>query len=491
MIHLFLLLLILFNPCAFALDEAKVPVPLTSDSLKILNVSLSQDKNRSRLIIELNKPVEKAPPFMAVLQTVTFDLNAEYSAEKHGGEDKILEILSENQEDFITNIALRKNDSNINFEIKRKYFSPVTFKKQNDPPALIVELERNYFLKESSIIKPGVIKHTIRSEIERGPVVANAIELDLDNKNISFKVALPDRKKIKGKETLSNLVKSEMAFAGINANFFDVKAGNPLGALITDGSWVTGPIYNRPAIGFNEKNKPFVDKVMLVGKVNVYRGFRKKLVSMFEIDGLNTPFGLYNRVGYFTKDFDEIFTIPKHKEAVLVVKGCIKKIKGDSLEIPEDGYALLVSDIYHFNKIKRKDCLSINWVSDPDWSHITEAVSGGPYLIKHGDVFIDLEEEKFKFTQKDTFAPRSAIGIGKNGKLFLVTVDGRRNGYSVGVTFEELAKILKNLDIKEAINLDGGGSSTLVLDNEIINSLSEHHERKISNALLVFYKQDN
>ena len=105
----------------------------------------------------------------------------------------------------------------------------------------------------------------------------------------------------------------------------------------------------------------------------------------------------------------------------------------------------------------------------------------------------DLMEKILRILEKTyygdvRFDSGSAIGIGKNKKLYLIAVDGRHNGYSVGVTFQELAQILKKLDLKDAINLDGGGSTTLVADGQIINTLSEHHERKVSNALLIFYK---
>ena len=105
-----------------------------------------------------------------------------------------------------------------------------------------------------------------------------------------------------------------------------------------------------------------------------------------------------------------------------------------------------------------------------------------------GEVYVDDQNQRFKFAVRETFAPRSAIGIGKDEKLYLIAVDGRKPDYSVGLTLKELAEILKKLDLQEAINLDGGGSTTLVADGGIINTLSERHERKISNALLIFYK---
>lgn len=483
-----LFILVLFPLPLFALDDfiGARNLELGSSGVnKILNVELVQDKDKSQVIIEFSKPLEKLPVLMSTLETVTFDVDSVYEE----NEKKKNEIISDSPENsFINKVSWVKNSSSTSFEVKRLHFCPVEFKKDPEQNLLIVEFPRKYFVKESTVLKPGVIKHFIRTEVERGPIVANALEIDLSNKNISLKSVLPNKNKIKGKETLSKLVKSEMAFAGINANYFDVKVGNPLGALITDGSWVTGPIYNRAAIGFTENNDVFIDQVKLVGKASVYRGFRKKLHSMFEIDGLNIPFGLYKKVGFFTSDFDSELSLPKGKEAILIKEGCVKKIGSHSIDIPEDGYVLLSSDIYHFDELKKKDCLKITWESIPDWSSVTEAISGGPYLIMNGEIYVDQEEQRFSFAKKDAFAPRSAIGLGNKGKLFLVAVDGRKFGYSVGATFQELAEILKKLNLKEAINLDGGGSTTLVANGEVINTLSEHHERKISNALLIFYK---
>jgi len=499
---LFFLFILLFSSPAFALDDIRffIPDSIKEENipLKIINIDISQDKDKSQLFIEFTKSTDKVPSLMSTLETVTFDLDIPYKEPEELGE-KIkktdlngqvrYEIIPEEENAFLNSISWTANGNITSFEIKRKHFSPGNFKKINYQNLLVLEFPRNYFVKESSTLKPGIIKHFIRAEVERGPIVANALEIDLENKNISIKVGMPSKQKIKAKQSLSTLVKVEKAFGGINANFFDVKAGNPLGALITDGLWVTGPIYDRVAIGFTEDKKVFIDKAMLTGNVTVIRGFRKKVISMFEIDGLNTPFGLYKKVGYFTTDFDTELHIPKHRDAFIVNEGCIKKIDGGTIEVPQDGYVLLPSDVYHFDKLKRKDCLRVDWINNPSgWANVTEAVSGGPYLIKDGEIFVDESAQKFRFGSKDAYAPRSAIGIGKNKKLYLIAVDGRHNGYSVGVTFQELAQILKKLDLKDAINLDGGGSTTLVADGQIINTLSEHHERKISNALLIFYK---
>lgn len=470
----------------------------TKDPAIITKVELHQSNKSSKVEIRFTELPDKVPDLMASLQTVSFDLNA-ILPEKKRKRVKKNKLTNEeyviNSTNFINKVQLYPGNKITTFEIKRQYYSPVKFLRQESPPALIVEFPRNYFEKESVQLKPGIIKHLIRTENNRGPIVLHMLEIDPSNKNISFKVGMPNvgtglapaPYKIKGKEALTQIVKEQMAFAGINANYFDVKLGNPIGTLITDGTWITGPVYDRVAIGFSEDNKVFIDQVMLVGSVTTHRGFRRKFRAMIEIDGLNTPLHLYNKVGLFTRNWDERIDLPKGKVALVIKNGSVKKIEDESVEIPEDGY-IIVGNENHLDSIKKRDRLKIEWKSNPDWSEVKEAVSGGPYLVMNGEIYVDQEKQRFKYSAKETFAPRSAIGIDTNGKLFLIAVDGRKPGLSVGVTLKELAEILKKLDLQEAINLDGGGSTTLVADGEIINTLSERHERKISNALLIFYK---
>ena len=256
-------------------------------SVVITKVELHQSNKSSKVKIRLTEPLDKIPDLMASLQTVSFSLNAVLPEKKrkHVKKNKLTDkeyVI--NSTNFINKVQLFPNSDGTTFEIKRQYFTPVNFVNQEDPPALIVELPREYFQKESVELKPGIEKHLIRTVNNRGPIVLHILEVDLSNKNISFKVGMPGVRadfklapyKIKTKETLAQIVKDQMAFAGINANYFDVKLGNPIGTLITDGTWITGPVYDRVAVGFSEDNKVFIDQVMLIGDITAYRGFRRK-----------------------------------------------------------------------------------------------------------------------------------------------------------------------------------------------------------------------
>ncbi len=112
-------------------------------------------------------------------------------------------------------------------------------------------------------------------------------------------------------------------------------------------------------------------------------------------------------------------------------------------------------------------------------------MGGGPWLVKDNSEFIDYAEEKFN----DSFAlkrhPRTAVGATSDGKLLMVTVDGRQ-AISRGATLPEMSAIMRRLGAVNAINLDGGGSTAMSVRGIVVNSPSEGIQRLVANALLVF-----
>ena len=124
----------------------------------------------------------------------------------------------------------------------------------------------------------------------------------------------------------------------------------------------------------------------------------------------------------------------------------------------------------------------------PDWLEegVVYAVGGGPRLVKDGKANVTSLQEQFKADVARGRAPRTAVGVTDDGKLLLVAVTGRQAYYSIGVTLEELADIMIELGAKDAMNLDGGGSSTMVVRDFVMNTPSDGRERKVADAILVF-----
>src|SRR3989338_4723451 len=107
--------------------------------------------------------------------------------------------------------------------------------------------KQDKYHSERTKIVDGIYKHYIKTSTARGPVIVNALEVELKHKNISIKVGISDKESIRhNKNTLAQLVKSGMSIAGLNANYF-TEDGIPIGVLIQDESWISGPLFNRVA----------------------------------------------------------------------------------------------------------------------------------------------------------------------------------------------------------------------------------------------------
>lgn len=116
---------------------------------------------------------------------------------------------------------------------------------------------------------------------------------------------------------------------------------------------------------------------------------------------------------------------------------------------------------------------------------VTDAVSGGPALLKNGSNSITAYQEAFFGPAGTEHHPRTAAGISEDGDLLLLVIDGRQRA-SRGVSFTELAGILKSLGAVDALNLDGGGSSTLVVNGELLNRpAGGTFQREVVSALAV------
>ena len=111
------------------------------------------------------------------------------------------------------------------------------------------------------------------------------------------------------------------------------------------------------------------------------------------------------------------------------------------------------------------------------WPDVFDAVGGDPILLLDGaqtPVCVSCARQ-----------PRTAIGVTADGKILLVVIDGRQPRWSRGATLGELRNTLRDLGAVDALNLDGGGSSEMVVKGEVVNRPSDGRERRITNAVLI------
>jgi Phosphodiester glycosidase len=125
---------------------------------------------------------------------------------------------------------------------------------------------------------------------------------------------------------------------------------------------------------------------------------------------------------------------------------------------------------------------------------LAAAIGGGPRLVARGRVRVRASAEGFAPLSAPWFYgsfvagrhPRTLAGVRADGRLLLVTVDGRQPGWSAGVTLPEAARVMRSLGARDALNLDGGGSTAMAVRGRTVNRPSDRGgERRVSDALVV------
>jgi uncharacterized protein YigE (DUF2233 family) len=263
------------------------------------------------------------------------------------------------------------------------------------------------------------------------------------------------------------------AVAAINGNFY-TEAGLPVGLVVIDGRVISAPIPRRPVFAITSRGRPWIGTTEFVGRVITDSG------ATIPISAVNRP-PRWGGVALYTPEFGPL-TFPQ--ALVVIVRG--DRVVGFSSGrpiIPTDGYALAAAQSQQFllTSLRRGQPVKLDMVLSPDG--IQHALQGGPRLVRGGQVTIPYEWEGFGpgFTYIRT--ARSAVGITRSDKVLFVTVD-RRSPTSSGMNLPELASLMLGLGTRDAMNLDGGGSATLVVGGRVVSALPAGGERTVSSVLV-------
>lgn len=329
-----------------------------------------------------------------------------------------------------------------------------------------------------------------------GPWFINALRIDLALATPKIVHALDEGV---GLETVSSLAARHGATAATNGGYFRIAGtyrGDSIGLLVLDRDLISEPNNERAALGLidaGSKTEVVFGHLRFSGEISV--GSMKHSVQ-----GLNRPLSADELIIFTPKFHHTTLTNPEGIEIVVRRNrvASIGDLKGSSA-IPVDGYVISAvgkSREWLKTKVRKGSRIAFSWhlesvepADKTDWRSAYSLVSGGPQLIKSAKVAITDKQEKMAAGFATDLHPRTAIAKSDSGKLLLVTVDGRQPGISMGMSLYMLADLLLELGAVEAINLDGGGSTTMVIHSKIVNKPSDQAgERPVSDAILIFPK---
>ncbi|MDD2715166.1 MAG: phosphodiester glycosidase family protein [Candidatus Wallbacteria bacterium] len=325
----------------------------------------------------------------------------------------------------------------------------------------------------------GLNYYCLKNQKFDGPLVIHILMMDLSNPQRKIKIVLAGDKSNE-RNTLTAICRSAKPLAAVNGTYFGKETGT-LGILMSNRELLSVPLKSRTAFGITADRREIWGNPVFKGMVE----FRESGRS-YSLDGINQCTSRSQLVLY-THDFGTFTPVqPGCREFVILRDTVFGLGEGGSL-IPPGGYVLGAYGDYaeSLKSVSLLEHVKVMSGLDYRWSFAEYAIGGGPRLLRDGKLCPFEDREQFQNDILVGRAPRTALGTIDN-KIVMVVIDGRQPDYSIGVTLEELAEIMLNLGCKNALNLDGGGSATIVVNNQLMNRPSDGRERPINNALLLY-----
>jgi hypothetical protein len=325
---------------------------------------------------------------------------------------------------------------------------------------------------------------------------------------------------VTGLQTMSPMARNEFAkggIAGTNGGYWiDRPSGNPNGLHVQDGRMVGsnasadgGGLRSRSALGIDQTGVLALDRIA-VEQILTLPGGRVPITFM------NRAWALGNDVILYTNLYGRSFPVPAGSTLVITeelrpassgrsantVRRVVRPAADTTAAVEAGTSAILVNrsalpagspDAAALAALSAGDRVGVETSvlpvgTDPSrWTALSGALPAGGTLLRNGSIPGTTEwyGEAFRSGHFSSRHPRTAIGRTPAGEALLLTFDGRQAGWSVGLTGTELAQVFQQLGATEAVNLDGGGSTTMTIGGEIRNRPSQVG-RSVASGLFVY-----
>ncbi len=361
-----------------------------------------------------------------------------------------------------------------------------------------------------------------------GGAAVYVAEMDRTATNLRFDIELANDQ-ILGRETITGATRRLMKrdilpLAGVNGSFgirgdSYGRGGMTFNLHIQNGELVSIPIarnrwgYSPPSpwgetsFGVTPDGEFLMDSVQLNGELHIDNGSRDTL----PINAINQICDSYAPVVLYTPRFGHRtltrrayeFTLKKLKLPVTgkyTSRFVVTQVnrRGDSV-IPSDGVVLAIEPRAGrdwLGKINESTTGTLEIALTPKkWQQVQQGIGGNLRLVRDGKIEPELlafaasyGRTAYEHRNGASRHPRSALGFNDD-KLFLIAIDGRQPGYSMGMTLYDMGKFFSELGIKHAINFDGGSSSALWAFGKVVNSPAHGYERRIFNVAMIRAKK--
>jgi Phosphodiester glycosidase len=316
------------------------------------------------------------------------------------------------------------------------------------------------------------------------------LEIDSRQQGIKFRPMLSIEPNLVGTNHLIKFAPTTPVVAAINGGYFNRNNRMPLGAIKRDGKWLSSPVLNRGAIGWNDKGKIQIARLQMQETLTTSTGNRIPVLALNSAY-VQSGFSRYTSewgTTYSPIQADElIFTVEYTSRARTELRQVTQITPGNAIgsinaPIPKSGYLLVLR-----GQIELSGSLPIGTnltlqqqITPPEFDKYAQIMAAGPWLVQAGKVVLDAKGENFGANFSKEAAVRSAIGSTATGNIILVAVHLNPGGK--GPTLAEMAQLIQQMGAVDALNLDGGSSTSLYLGGQLVDRASATAAR-VHNAI--------
>lgn len=353
---------------------------------------------------------------------------------------------------------------------------------------------------EITTVAPDARHIILRASNSNGKQNINAVEFDPQNPYTVLRAGL-SAGYVYSTQTVNTIANNmsdtfggDTAVAAINADFFTFGVGVPHGVFIDEGKILSTPPQYSAAFGLTYDNEPFVvrhgtilDKIFRIDGVLV----DVSGINMTHTSGADSLMLYTADYARGTKTGTETYELRCRVNSGEVRHGdtisfTVEEIHDAVGNTPlGDGYVVLSAQGAKIDDVKKLnvgDTLEMTFRFNEFWSNVKFAVGGNELLLQNGEIYS---------TSDKSNQPRTSIGIRKDGTVVMATFDGRGAGNAVGMSYQTAAEAMRALGCVDALNLDGGGSTTFVLrtpgamKTSVVNNVSGSSPRQVANAVVL------
>jgi hypothetical protein len=332
-----------------------------------------------------------------------------------------------------------------------------------------------------------------------GPIAVFMLRLDPARVRLASALSNDD---VMGAETVEAIATRRGAVAAVNGGFFNVNNGEPVGLLKVAGELVSDTQVAKGAVAIF--SPPAGRTALAFDQIAVRMTLTARLATgdvAVPIDGVDTTRERGRLMLYTPSYHEDTDTAPGGVEWVLSGDPLrVVEVRRDAghTPIPRDGAVLSYGGLELPAALASLGpdtivTLTRTWSTvhglDADRLEAADHVVNGAGLLKLGGKTIDNWQRQERLDPArflDMRHPRTLIGVDRDGDIWLIAVDGRRPEVSVGMSFADLVRLCDRLHLRDALNLDGGGSTTMVVKSAVVNRPTDvTGPRAVSDAIVV------